>query len=91
MAGDPYGALHDRKLLSENPEADADAAVQGIRDLREVKEVGLAKKWASDTPLCIGNPGHENRTAATSGCLLSKVPTGSSLYAHSGCRTFNIR
>ena len=30
---DPYGALHPRKLLSENPEAYRDAAVQGIRDL----------------------------------------------------------
>ncbi|MCV3209085.1 hydantoinase B/oxoprolinase family protein [Mesorhizobium sp. YC-39] len=30
---DPEGALHPRKLLSENPEAYADAAIQGIRDL----------------------------------------------------------
>ncbi|WP_018872042.1 hydantoinase B/oxoprolinase family protein [Thioalkalivibrio sp. ALJ16] len=30
---DPQGRLHTRKLLSENPEAYADAAVQGIRDL----------------------------------------------------------
>ena len=30
---DPGGALHARKLLSENPEAYRDAAVQGIRDL----------------------------------------------------------
>ncbi|PSC06819.1 5-oxoprolinase [Alsobacter soli] len=30
---DPSGALHARKLLSENPEAYRDAAVQGIRDL----------------------------------------------------------
>ncbi|MCP8937048.1 hydantoinase B/oxoprolinase family protein [Alsobacter sp. SYSU M60028] len=30
---DPDGRLHARKLLSENPEAYRDAAVQGIRDL----------------------------------------------------------
>ena len=30
---DPKGALQARKLLSENPDAYADAAVQGIRDL----------------------------------------------------------
>jgi 5-oxoprolinase (ATP-hydrolysing) len=30
---DPTGGLHARKLLSENPEAYRDAAVQGIRDL----------------------------------------------------------
>ena len=30
---DPSGRLHARKLLSENPEAYRDAAVQGIRDL----------------------------------------------------------
>ena len=29
---DPHGQLHARKLLSENPEAYRDAAVQGIRD-----------------------------------------------------------
>lgn len=30
---DPQGCLHARKLLSENPEAYRDAAIQGIRDL----------------------------------------------------------
>ena len=30
---DPEGRLHPHKLLSENPEAYADAAIQGIRDL----------------------------------------------------------
>ncbi|RWC28023.1 MAG: 5-oxoprolinase [Mesorhizobium sp.] len=30
---DPEGGLHPRKLLSENPEAYTDAAIQGIRDL----------------------------------------------------------
>ncbi|TRC90721.1 5-oxoprolinase [Mesorhizobium sp. WSM4310] len=30
---DPQAGLHPRKLLSENPEAYADAAIQGIRDL----------------------------------------------------------
>jgi 5-oxoprolinase (ATP-hydrolysing) len=30
---DPSGAIHPYKLLSENPEAYRDAAVQGIRDL----------------------------------------------------------
>ena len=33
----PDGSLHPRKLLSENPEAYRDAAVQGIRDLIGVK------------------------------------------------------
>ena len=37
VACDPDGALHVRKLLSENPEAYADAAVQGIRDLLGLK------------------------------------------------------
>ncbi|MEZ5870684.1 MAG: hydantoinase B/oxoprolinase family protein [Nitratireductor sp.] len=34
---DPEGGLHPHKLLSENPEAYRDAAVQGIRDLLGVK------------------------------------------------------
>ncbi|BAV46225.1 5-oxoprolinase [Mesorhizobium loti] len=34
---DPQGELHPRKLLSENPEAYADAAIQGIRDLLGVE------------------------------------------------------
>ncbi|TGQ63850.1 5-oxoprolinase [Mesorhizobium sp. M00.F.Ca.ET.186.01.1.1] len=34
---DPQGELHPRKLLSENPEAYADAAIQGIRDLIGLK------------------------------------------------------
>ncbi|MDX8479452.1 hydantoinase B/oxoprolinase family protein [Mesorhizobium sp. VK24D] len=34
---DPQGRLHPRKLLSENPEAYADAAIQGIRDLLGLK------------------------------------------------------
>ncbi|RRI07123.1 5-oxoprolinase [Mesorhizobium tamadayense] len=34
---DPQGQLHPRKLLSENPEAYADAAIQGIRDLLGLK------------------------------------------------------
>jgi len=33
---DPHGVLHAHKLLSENPEAYRDAAVQGIRDLLDV-------------------------------------------------------
>ncbi len=35
---DPEGGLHAHKLLSENPEAYRDAAVQGIRDLLGVKK-----------------------------------------------------
>lgn len=35
---DPQGGLHPHKLLSENPEAYRDAAVQGIRDLLGVKK-----------------------------------------------------
>jgi 5-oxoprolinase (ATP-hydrolysing) len=34
---DPEGALHPRKLLSENPEAYRDAAIQGIRNLLGLK------------------------------------------------------
>ncbi len=34
---DPEGGLHARKLLSENPEAYRDAAIQGVRDLLELK------------------------------------------------------
>ncbi|TPN81622.1 5-oxoprolinase [Mesorhizobium sp. CU2] len=34
---DPDGGLHPRKLLSENPEAYSDAAIQGIRDLLGLK------------------------------------------------------
>ncbi|MBZ9707235.1 hydantoinase B/oxoprolinase family protein [Mesorhizobium sp. ESP7-2] len=34
---DPQGTLHPRKLLSENPEAYADAAIQGIRDLLDLE------------------------------------------------------
>ncbi|PBB31776.1 hydantoinase B/oxoprolinase family protein [Mesorhizobium sp. WSM3882] len=34
---DPQGRLHPRKLLSENPEAYADAAIQGIRELLGLK------------------------------------------------------
>ncbi|YBV97014.1 hydantoinase B/oxoprolinase family protein [Phyllobacteriaceae bacterium JZ32] len=34
---DPEGNLHPRKLLSENPEAYRDAAIQGIRDLLGVR------------------------------------------------------
>jgi 5-oxoprolinase (ATP-hydrolysing) len=34
---DPQGRLHPRKLLSENPEAYADAAIQGMRDLLGLK------------------------------------------------------
>ncbi|MET0941705.1 MAG: hydantoinase B/oxoprolinase family protein [Mesorhizobium sp.] len=33
---DPDGGLHPRKLLSENPEAYRDAAIQGIRELLDV-------------------------------------------------------
>ncbi|KFB09677.1 hydantoinase B/oxoprolinase family protein [Nitratireductor basaltis] len=35
---DPDGALHARKLLSENPEAYKDAGIQGIRDLLGAKK-----------------------------------------------------
>lgn len=38
VARDPSGAIRPHKLLSENPEAYADAAIQGIRDL-----MGVAK------------------------------------------------
>jgi 5-oxoprolinase (ATP-hydrolysing) len=38
---DPTGRLHPRKLLSENPEAYADAAIKGIRDLLGLKSGAL--------------------------------------------------
>ena len=37
IARDPEGRLHARKLLSQNPGAYADAAVQGVRDHLELK------------------------------------------------------
>ena len=36
VARDPMEKLHTAKLLSENPEAYRDAAIQGIRDLMGV-------------------------------------------------------
>ncbi|HYM34862.1 MAG TPA: hydantoinase B/oxoprolinase family protein [Steroidobacteraceae bacterium] len=39
VARDPNGKLHTRKLLSENPERYADAAVQGIRELLAIPDM----------------------------------------------------
>jgi len=36
VARDPAGAVHSHKLLSENPEAYSDAALQGIREMLQV-------------------------------------------------------
>ena len=55
VARDPEGELHTRKLLSENPQAYADAAVQGVRDL-----LGLA----GDDPIPAGLI-HEVRMGTT--------------------------
>ena len=55
VARDPQGQLHTRKLLSENPRAYADAAVQGIRDL-----LGLA----AEEPIPAGQI-HEVRMGTT--------------------------
>ena len=62
---DPEGALHPRKLLSENPEAYRDAAIQGIRDL-----LGLA----SGAPIPAGLVGEikMGTTVATNALLERK-------------------
>jgi 5-oxoprolinase (ATP-hydrolysing) len=62
---DPLGALHARKLLSENPRAYPDAAVQGIRDL-----LGLT----SDAPIPHGliNEVRMGTTVATNALLERK-------------------
>ena len=44
---DPEGTLHPHKLLSENPEAYRDAAIQGIRDL-----LGVEKTAPIPSPAC---------------------------------------
>jgi 5-oxoprolinase (ATP-hydrolysing) len=61
----PDGTLHPHKLLSENPEAYADAAVQGIRDL-----LGLA----ADEPIPAGQVGavKMGTTVATNALLERK-------------------
>ena len=46
---DPAGNLHAHKLLSENPEAYRDAAVQGIRDLLGVKAGSAVPSEKIDT------------------------------------------
>lgn len=46
---DPQGGLHPHKLLSENPEAYRDAAVQGIRDLLGVKSGAAIPSERIDT------------------------------------------
>ena len=62
---DPDGGLHPRKLLSENPEAYRDAAIQGIRDL-----LGLA----SDAAIPAGSIGdiRMGTTVATNALLERK-------------------
>ncbi len=61
----PDGSLHPRKLLSENPEAYADAAIQGIRDLLGV---------AGDEPIPSGRIGEVKMgtTVATNALLERK-------------------
>ncbi|MEP4704357.1 MAG: hydantoinase/oxoprolinase family protein, partial [Hyphomicrobiales bacterium] len=61
----PNGSLHPHKLLSENPEAYKDAAVQGIRDI-----LGVAK----NTPIPAGLIGHVKMgtTVATNALLERK-------------------
>lgn len=69
VARDPQGHLHVRKLLSENPERYADAALQGIRDF-----LGLA----SDAPIPLAriNSVKMGTTVATNALLERKgAPT----------------
>ncbi|MBZ0163074.1 MAG: hydantoinase B/oxoprolinase family protein [Notoacmeibacter sp.] len=48
----PDGSLHARKLLSENPEAYRDAAIQGIRDLLGVaKDAAIAPGSVGDVKM----------------------------------------
>lgn len=61
----PDGSLHPHKLLSENPEAYKDAAVQGIRDILDI---------ATGTPIPTGLIGHVKMgtTVATNALLERK-------------------
>ncbi|MEQ8482206.1 MAG: hydantoinase B/oxoprolinase family protein [Hoeflea sp.] len=61
----PDGTLHQRKLLSENPEAYPDAAIQGIRDL-----LGVSRS----EPIPAGRIGHVKMgtTVATNALLERK-------------------
>jgi hypothetical protein len=61
----PDGTLHQRKLLSENPEAYPDAAIQGIRDLLGVDQ---------NTPIPPDRVGHVKMgtTVATNALLERK-------------------
>ncbi|MCO6407233.1 hydantoinase B/oxoprolinase family protein [Hoeflea alexandrii] len=61
----PDGTLHQRKLLSENPEAYPDAAIQGIRDLLGVDQ---------DSPIPAERIGHVKMgtTVATNALLERK-------------------
>ena len=61
----PDGALHQRKLLSENPEAYPDAAIQGIRDLLGIDQ---------DAPIPAQRIGHVKMgtTVATNALLERK-------------------
>ena len=49
VARRPDGALVSHKLLSENPERYADAAIRGIRDLLSLSLDGLARQAVRDT------------------------------------------
>ena len=66
VARRPDGTLHAHKLLSENPEAYPDAAVQGIRDLlglRQLDFIGADRvMWASDYPHSEGSFGFSRRS-----------------------------
>ncbi|MCZ4290017.1 hydantoinase B/oxoprolinase family protein [Hoeflea alexandrii] len=61
----PDGTLHQRKLLSENPEAYPDAAIQGIRDLLGIDQ---------DSPIPADRVGHVKMgtTVATNALLERK-------------------
>jgi hypothetical protein len=74
----PDGTLHQRKLLSENPEAYPDAAIQGIRDLLGIdgtpipaERIGTSR-WAPRSPpmrcwsaRATARSGHHQRASAT--------------------------
>ncbi len=61
----PDGSLHPHKLLSENPEAYKDAAIQGIKEL-------LGLKAADSVPSDLGGNVKMGTTVATNALLERK-------------------
>lgn len=75
---DPGGRLHARKLLSENPGAYRDAAVQGIRDLLDLKA-------GAPIPPGLINEVRMGTTVATN-ALLERKGERTALFATRGLR-----